>query len=132
MAATLRPLGLTHVQFVLLASTWWLAWQGVQPSQRELADHAGTNVMMTSQVVRSLEAKGLLRREPDARDTRALRLAVTRQGEALALRALQSVQEADRRYFTGIEEPDRLLAILRAMARRSPTGVALEDGADPP
>src|ERR1700730_16686377 len=70
MAAALRPLGLTHVQFVLLASTWQLASRGGRPSQRQVADHAGTNVMMTSQVVRSLEARGLLEREPDPRDTR--------------------------------------------------------------
>ena len=59
MATTLKPLDLTHVQFVLLASVWWLAGQAKLgaglPSQREVADHAGTDVMMTSQVLRTLE-----------------------------------------------------------------------------
>jgi DNA-binding MarR family transcriptional regulator len=122
MAAALRPLGLTHVQFVLLASTWQLASRGGRPSQRQLADHAGTNVMMTSQVVRSLEARGLLEREPDPRDTRALRLAVTAEGEAIARRALTAVEEADRRYFSGVQQPEWLLATLRTMAGRSGTG----------
>src|SRR5712664_1342161 len=79
MAAALRPVGLTHVQFVLLASTWWLATHGGQPTQRELADQAGTNEMMTSQVVRVLEIKGLITRKPDERDPRALRLGLTKQ-----------------------------------------------------
>ncbi len=55
VAAALRPLGLTHVQFVLLAGGWWLSQGDRWPSQRELADHAGTDRMMTSQVVRTLE-----------------------------------------------------------------------------
>jgi DNA-binding MarR family transcriptional regulator len=125
MAAALRPLGLTHVQFVLLASTWRLASRGRRPSQRQLADHAGTNVMMTSQVVRSLEARGLLEREPDPRDTRAMRLAVTVEGEAVTRRALTAVEEADRRYFSGVQQQEWLLATLRTMAGRSETGGAL-------
>ena len=54
MTAALRPFNLTHVQFVLLASTWWLTRvAGETPNQRRLAEHAGTDAMMTSQVVRA-------------------------------------------------------------------------------
>lgn len=116
MAAALRPMGLTHVQFVLLASTWWLIAHGGQPSQRELADHAGTDVMMTSQVVRALQAKGLITREPDARDPRALRLGLTKQGEKAAQLALAAVESADEDYFQAVEDRPRLIGALRAMA----------------
>jgi DNA-binding MarR family transcriptional regulator len=51
----LAPLDLTHVQFVLLACTWWLNEQGERPSQIALAAQAGTDIKMTSQVLRSLE-----------------------------------------------------------------------------
>jgi hypothetical protein len=48
MTATLRPFGLTHVQFVLLASLWWLTEKADErPSQRRLADFAATDAMMT-------------------------------------------------------------------------------------
>src|SRR5438093_8890715 len=49
----LRPLDLTHVQFVLLACTWLLNEQGERPTQIELAAQAGTDIKMTSQVLRS-------------------------------------------------------------------------------
>jgi DNA-binding MarR family transcriptional regulator len=62
VTAVLEPLGLTHVQFVLLACTWWLSSQGQVPNQLQLARQAGTDVKMTSQVERRLEAKGLLDR----------------------------------------------------------------------
>ena len=95
LTAALKPLDLTHVQFVLLASTWWLD----QPTQRELADQAGTDPMMTSQVVRTLEKRGLVERRPDPDDARARRLSVTRRGRTLAQRAIKVVEEADRAFF---------------------------------
>ena len=56
VAAALAPLDLTHVQFVLLACAWWLNDQGHTPNQLTLAAQAGTDVKMTSQVLRRLEA----------------------------------------------------------------------------
>src|SRR4051794_25495275 len=84
MTRTLTPLGLTHAQFVLLACAWWLASTGEPPTQVRLAEQAGTDVTMTSDVVTRLEASGLLRREPHPRDGRAKVVTVTEQGAALA------------------------------------------------
>src|SRR5689334_622052 len=83
MTETLKPLDLTHVQFVLLASLWWFDGLDRAPSQRELADHAGTDVMMTSQVLRALEAKKLLHRAHDPSDARKRVLTITPAGRAL-------------------------------------------------
>ena len=69
--AALLPLGLTHVQFVLLASLVWLTQHGRTVTQTDLAEQAQTDPMMTSQVVRALEARGLLTRETSAQDRRA-------------------------------------------------------------
>ena len=101
VTAALRPLGVTHVQFVVLASAWWLHEQGTgtAPSQVELARHAAIDVKMTSQVVRALEAKGLLARDPDPADARTRRLRPTEAGVALARRAVVVVEEADRAFF---------------------------------
>jgi DNA-binding MarR family transcriptional regulator len=127
MAAALRPMALTHVQFVLLASTWWLATHGRQPSQRELADHAGTDVMMTSQVVRALQAKGLITREANEHDPRALRLALTRQGEKVAHLALAAVEYADDDYFRAVQDTPRLVGALRALAGRPQKHTSAEE-----
>ena len=89
--AALRPLGLTHVQFVLLASLTWLR-SGGTVSQRDLADHAATDPMMTSQVLRALEGRGLVERTRDPDDHRARSVTVTRAGRALANRAVVVVE----------------------------------------
>ncbi len=95
VTATLKPLGLTHVQFVLLASTWWLNTHDEQPSQAALSAFASIDVKMASQVIRTLERKGLITRQVDTADTRARRLVVTEAGAALAPRAVDAVEAVD-------------------------------------
>src|ERR1700749_1842779 len=92
IAAALAPLDLTHVQFVLLATAWWLNSHGEDPNQLTLARQAGTDVKMTSQVLRKLEAKGLIVRPGDPADTRPRRLRVTSAGAELAVQALAVVE----------------------------------------
>ena len=114
IAAALAPLGLTHVQFVLLACTWWLNTHGeTDPNQLALARQAGTDVKMTSQVLAKLEAKGLVRREVDPADTRAKRLRVTEAGAALAQRSIGVVDGVDAAFFG--PAPDRS-ALMRQLA----------------
>ncbi|MDR1998615.1 MAG: MarR family transcriptional regulator [Frankiaceae bacterium] len=94
----LEPFGLTHVQFVLLAVL--TAMDRSEPvTQRDLADHAATDVMMTSQVLRALEGKGFVERLAHPTDGRARTLAPTPAGIALVNRANAVVEAADRAYF---------------------------------
>jgi DNA-binding MarR family transcriptional regulator len=119
IAAVLAPLGLTHVQFVLLACTWWLGSQGQVPNQLQLARQAGTDVKMTSQVVRRLEAKGLLHRQVDPGDTRARRLRLTAGGDRLARRAIAAVEQADAEFF-GAEAAEVTSLLQRLLGQRRP------------
>lgn len=125
--AVLKPLGLTHVQFVILASLTYLDEDG-PVTQKQLADHAATDVMMTSQVLRALERAGLIRRRPHPSDRRARALAVTAEGRALADRAVVAVEAADQEFFSaaGSDLP-MLTAVLRRLAEGRPPGSALPD-----
>jgi DNA-binding MarR family transcriptional regulator len=113
IARALGPFDLTHVQFVLLATTWWMNAHGEDPNQLSLARKAGTDVKMTSQVLRKLEDKGLVRREADSRDTRAKLLRVTGRGADLAHRAIEVVDEVDRAFFARAPDAAGLLRRLR-------------------
>jgi DNA-binding MarR family transcriptional regulator len=116
--AALEPHELTHVQFVLLASLWWIeAHAPAPPTQAQLAAHAGTDPMMTSQVLRKLEARALLVRAPDENDTRARRLRLTDAGRELTSVALRDVEAADSAFFSplGAEQPS-FVAALAALA----------------
>jgi DNA-binding MarR family transcriptional regulator len=94
----LEPFELTHMQFVLLASLTWMD-RSSPVTQRELADHVGIDIMMTSQVLRALEGKGLIERARHPSDGRAFALEPTASGTALANRANAAVERADRAYF---------------------------------
>ena len=118
IAAALTPLGLTHVQFVLLAATWWLNSHGEDPNQLSVARQAGTDVKMTSEVLRRLEAKGLIVRTVDAADTRARRIQVTERGGELALAVVAAVEGVDAAFFQATPDSAALLAMLRPLARR--------------
>jgi MarR family transcriptional regulator, organic hydroperoxide resistance regulator len=103
--ATLEPLDLTHVQFVLLASLAWLSESEPSIPQVLLAGHANTDVMMTSQVVRMLESKHYLERHSDPMDARAKLLTITPTGLALVNQAITKVEAVDKRFFARLENP---------------------------
>ncbi len=121
IAQALAPLDLTHVQFVLLACTWWLNEQGPSPNQVAVAAQAGTDIKMTSQVLRSLERKGLIEREIDSADTRARRVRVTKQGARLAPRAIAIVEAVDAGFFADLPEREAL-RFLRRLAKLPEAG----------
>lgn len=116
--AALAPLGLTHVQFVLLASLTWLASRLDVVTQRDLADHAATDPMMTSQVLRVLEEKELLERGSHPHDRRAKALVPTAAGVALANKAIGVVEQCDAGFFAPLDDTHALLAALLRLRDR--------------
>jgi MarR family transcriptional regulator, organic hydroperoxide resistance regulator len=84
----LDPLGLTHAQYVVLAS---LIAIDQPPSQRELADFTGLEPLYVSKLARALEASGLIGRTRDAVDTRTIRLALTDRGRDVVTPAIAIV-----------------------------------------
>ena len=123
--AALQPFGLTHVQFVLAAALAWLGADG-PVTQRQLADFAGTDPMMTSQVVRVLEGRGLVDRSLHPEDGRARALSVTREGRSLVNRAVVAVEACDGEFFAPLGRSrtsfTRALAALEQPARRATGG----------
>ncbi|MFD4576190.1 MarR family winged helix-turn-helix transcriptional regulator [Streptomyces sp. NPDC058417] len=85
------PLGLTHAQYTLVASLYGMRRGGERPSQRRLADHTGLEPLYVSKLARALEAAGLIERDRDPRDPRAVRLTLTERGEDVTRRAVEVV-----------------------------------------
>jgi DNA-binding MarR family transcriptional regulator len=99
--AALKPHGLTPVQFALLSALAELTESG-PVTQRALAGHVGADAMMTSQVVRTLEANGWVTREAHPADGRAWALRVTRAGSALARKAGAAAAASDAEFFEAL------------------------------
>ena len=122
VAAALADSSLTHVQFLVLSSTWWLGRNGDVPKQRDVAEHAGLEPVMTSQVLKVLERDGHVQRVRDASDSRAIRVVVTDEGSDLARRCVVILDRIDAEFFGEVYETPHFLECLRRLAARNLAG----------
>lgn len=97
----LRPLGLTHPQFVALAGVLWLSSIHKQEvSQIQVAEFTRIDKMMMSDLVQTLLQKKLIERHRHPEDKRAYSLTLTRRGHTLTLKAIPLVEDIDASFFT--------------------------------
>lgn len=100
----LKKYDLTHTQFVLLATTVWLNQHTDNDiTQISIAKQAQTDVMMTSNVLRTLERKSLIERTPHPVDTRAKLIQPTPIGIELAQKVIPEVEAFDRQFFNRLD-----------------------------
>jgi DNA-binding MarR family transcriptional regulator len=115
----LHDAGLSHLQVMLLASVTSLAEQDEPVTQVMLARHARTDVMTTSQVLRTLEKKKLVRRTDHPSDSRAYALRPTAAGRRLARQLIHLVERADQEFFEAIGgDLARFSGLLRDLGNR--------------
>ncbi len=126
VAAALAGMSLTHVQFLVLSSAWWLGREGDAPNQRAIAAHAGLEPVMTSQVLKVLERDGHISRDRDVRDARAVRVRVTESGEDLARRSVVILDKLAEEFFADAMAREGFLDAIRALAGRDLTGDEVE------
>lgn len=122
LRAALVPLELTTAQFRLLTSAAWLSSHQPGIRQSDIADYAGMDAVMTSEVLRTLETRGLITRVDHPTDRRAKAISVTETGCTLADRALRLIAVVEARFFEeGLEEFGALGKALRKGGRGTTT-----------
>ena len=104
--AALKPIGLTHPQFVVLACLGWLTKGGERVTQATVGKMAGLDPNTLSQIIRGLEEKELVKREASS-DGRAKNPILTPIGEKILSRALPAVETADSRFFEPLNQKER-------------------------
>ena len=97
--AALRPLGLTHVQFIALHAIERHRQRGEIPSQVQVAAATQLDPMMISKILRLLEQRGYLKRSQHPADPRANALHLTHAGDALVRAAIPVVRDAHAAFF---------------------------------
>lgn len=123
--AALAPTGLTHMQFFLLRAIEHVVSLDRVPSQTQLADYLHVDRMTVSNVVRTLEARGIVVRGVHPEDPRANSVGVTPEGGRLRAQATRLVMAEQDRFFGRLGEDgkarfgimlDKLLATALAEA----------------
>ena len=94
------------------------SFSGHPSSRRGERHHARTHPTMASQVLRALEARGLLTREADPRIARVRRVGVMPEGSRLARQAIRLAEAANESFFTAVADRGALLDTLRRPTSR--------------
>lgn len=77
---TLDIVGLTHLQFAVLATAGWLSLSRAEVSQRDIVRQSGIKEAQLSLMIKALRTKELLVQEPGERDPRVRAIRLTERG----------------------------------------------------
>ncbi len=99
----LKPMGLTHPQFVVLATLGWLTRNGDRVTQAAIGKMAGLDPNTISQILRNLEQKALISREKSS-SGRAKNPLLTKNGSEILKDAMPAVETKDAEFFQGLNE----------------------------
>ncbi len=114
----LQKYDLTHAQFVLLASMYWLELHHQEVTQVILSEHTKIDPMTTSTVLRTLQSKKYIKRHEHAIDTRAKTVMLTENGKKISKEAVKTVEKFDKDFFAKLgsktnEFNKKLLSLLK-------------------
>lgn len=115
----LKPLDLTHPQFVVLATTAWLTRKGDHSSQIDISKAAGLDPNTTSQILRGLESKNFIKRTRFLNE-RSKNPALTALGSDVLAQALPAVEKSDAHFFQSLtsKELDELVSIFQKITNK--------------
>jgi len=113
----LKAFGLTHPQFVILASLAWLTRDGNKVSQADVGKVAGLDPNTTSQILRGLEVKKLIKRVQSI-DERSKNPTLTAAASKLLAKALPAVEKEDIVFFDSLKsrEVENLLRYFQKLS----------------
>lgn len=117
----LAAIDLTHLQFTVLAITAWMARSGEPVTQVDVAQFGDIHPMQVSQVLKTLETKGMVTRARSTTDTRAKRVEVSEAGVAALRQAMPLAIAVQERLFgeAGAPGGSLLTALVGSHARSS-------------
>lgn len=112
----LKSIGLTHPQFVILATLGWLTRKGDHVTQSLIGKMAGLDPNTVSQILRGLEQKELIMRKKSS-DGRAKNPILTIKGSDILKRAMPAVETKDAEFFHNLtaEESECLINIFQKL-----------------
>lgn len=115
----LKSMGLTHPQFVVLATLGWLTREGDRSTQAAIGKMAGLDPNTISQILRGLEKKGLIKREQSS-DARAKNPVLTSKGSEILTKALPAVETEDNQFFCSLtnKEMEQMIQIFQTLNHR--------------
>ncbi len=98
----LDQFGLTHMQYIMLSALEVALSSDFETTQANLAKAVKFDIMMTSNVLRTLEKKELITRTRNPKDIRAILLDITPKGKRLVKKARVAADSFNEEFFSPI------------------------------
>jgi len=116
----LEPYGISHAQFVILATSLWFTEKQQEPTQIAIARLSKLDKMTVSKSLKKLVAIGLIKRAEHAKDTRAKSIGLTAKGKQLIQKLLARVENIDAIFFAPLSQNKQqsLLSMLAILANK--------------
>lgn len=120
---TLKEFDLTHPQFVVLATTWWLTGKNDHIAQIDISKASGLDPNTTSQILRTLEAKKFIMRVRSLNE-RSKNPKLTPLGSQKLASALPAVENSDKLFFNALaaDEAAELIKIFQNLTKSNING----------
>lgn len=116
--SALKPHGVSHAQFVILAVTLWLSEQNITPNQTMLVDKTKLDKMTVSAAVKQLRDKGLIDRQEQQADLRAKTITLTDAGTTLTRKLVKIVEQVDKQFFLADAHSDTIALLQKLIKYR--------------
>jgi DNA-binding MarR family transcriptional regulator len=117
----LEPRGITHVQFVIMAVTMWLAETKQATTQIAIIRQSALDKMTVSASLKKLVAYGLVKRNEHKQDTRAKVVSLTAKGKALISGLVPIIEAIDAEFFGVLDKNEQrsLLEVFNKLSSES-------------
>jgi DNA-binding MarR family transcriptional regulator len=113
----LEPFGITHAQFLLLASVNILSGDSDRVCQADVARFADFDENMTSQLVKSLAERSYITRSRNPTDARARTVSITPEGRKVLHEAKAAVKPLVAEFFAPLSDVQAFVAELQAIVK---------------
>ena len=108
--------GLTHTQYVFMGTLFELEKHQDKATQNDLARLTNSDVTMTSQILRTLQKRGLVLREQIEGDERAKYSSLSPAGKKLVKKAAEIMKTNEKEYFSPVEKDmEQFLTYLKVL-----------------
>ena len=118
----LEPYGISHAQFVIMATLMWFAAHHYDTNQSSIVNWTKLDKMTVSQSLKKLVTLGYVHRMEHETDTRAKSVSLTEKGKEMVRTLVPIVEGIDNSFFAKIshQEQKNLIDIFGKLTERMP------------
>lgn len=103
----LQKHNLTHAQYAVLDAIYNLSASTKNIAQSKICEFAGTDKMMTSKIISSLQEKKFAKRVDNKEDLRSNSILITEKGKAACIKSKSEIKAFEAKFFSTLDKKEK-------------------------